>query len=320
MNDAARAILHITDELGVDLDQPALLINAGRENLSGLFPNAAEWQPAQEDKPPEGAYSIVILMAPQQKDETRYLMAAALQQLSRGGTFITAAANDAGGKTLAKMLSGFGLSVSDYSKHKCRVVVTHQPKLARPDQIQTAIESGGPQQRGDGFWSQPGLFAWDRIDTGTATLLHNLPFGLQGKGADFGCGIGVIGQRILQRYKDVEKLTCIDIDARAISCAHKNLAEWKGRTDIRQEDITADFKLPLQDFIIMNPPFHQGKQEAIALGQAFIKKAAKHLKPDGILMFVANTHLPYEEIVQQNFSFTRVLSEKTGFKIIEAVK
>ena len=70
----------------------------------------------------------------------------------------------------------------------------------------------------------------------------------------------------------------------------------------------------------MNPPFHTGKTQMMSMGQAFITHAAKSLKAGGILVFVANTHLPYEAIVAENFSFHRILSENHGFKIIEAVK
>lgn len=320
MTETSRAILHITQELGLETSSSCLLVNGDKNTVASAFQDITVWQPAIDDHFPDGNYNVIVIDAPQQKDEARYLAARALEKLNKGGTLMMAAANDSGGKSLAKMIAGFGVTVTDYAKHKCRVVVTHQPKLARPEMIAAALVSGGMQQRKDGFWSQPGLFSWDRLDAGTNTLLHHLPFSLAGTGADFGCGIGIIAQRILQRYKDVEKLLCLDIDARAIACCHKNLAEWADKADILQADITGDLSLPPLDFIIMNPPFHRGKNEITALGQAFIAKAAQYLKAEGTLVFVANTHLPYEETVQNNFGFHRILSDKGGFKIIEAIK
>ena len=186
--------------------------------------------------------------------------------------------------------------------------------------IKDALQKGGLQQRADGMWSMPGLFSWDRLDKGTDVLLHHLPFALNGYGADFGCGTGIIGQKILQRYKDIKKLVCVDRDIRALEAVRTNLEPWRDKIETRQADLTKPIELPKQDFIVMNPPFHNGKKQSVAIGQAFISNAAKCLKKEGILVFVANTHLPYEKIVAENFSFHRVLSEEHGFKIIEAVK
>jgi 16S rRNA (guanine1207-N2)-methyltransferase len=54
------------------------------------------------------------------------------------------------------------------------------------------------------------VFSWDRIDPGTALLMQHLP-ALSGRGADIGCGIGILARAVLASAK-VEQITLIDID------------------------------------------------------------------------------------------------------------
>lgn len=321
MFDAARAILYSIAEAGLSLPSPVLVINDAAEDLKAALSDAVFWNP-ETDGPEkmQGKFKTVILFAPKQKEETRYLMAIALETLGMGGVFVTTAANEAGGKILAKNLAGFGVAVTDISKHKCRVVWTNEPQRAAKALIAAAKEKGGVQKRADGMWSQPGLFSWDHLDKGTDALLHHLPFSLSGKGADFGCGIGPIGLKLMQRYKDIKSLACLDRDVRALVCCRKNLVEWNDKIITTQADLTKPVDLQDLDFIVMNPPFHTGKKQSAALGQAFIGNAAKSLKTGGILVFVANSHLPYEATLAGNFSFYRILSEAHGFKIIEAIR
>ena len=67
--------------------------------------------------------------------------------------------------------------------------------VTRPETIEgldAAIAAGALQQvEGLDAWSQPGVFAWDRVDPGTALLAQVLP-SLKGAGADLGCGFGAL--------------------------------------------------------------------------------------------------------------------------------
>ena len=320
MFDPGRAVLHSLAETGLNLPSPILVINDFNRDMVSAFENVKFWNPEEEPAEPEGEFKTILLFSPKQKEESRFLTALGLEKLSRGGLLILAAANEAGGKTLYKMLVEFGVPSADHSKHKCRVVWTDKPDMAAKVMIENARRRGDIQQREDGLWSQPGLFSWDRLDKGTNALLHHLPLSVSGLGADFGCGIGVIGLRLLQRYKEIEKLICLDRDARALECCSRNLQQWPEKFETRRADLTQGIDLPKLDFIIMNPPFHIGKKQSVAIGQGFISNAAKSLKQGGTFIFVANVHLPYEQTVAENFSFMRVLSEEHGFKIIEAVK
>ena len=74
------------------------------------------------------------------------------------------------------------------------------------------------------------------------------------------------------------------------------------------------------DFIVSNPPFHQGRADQPEIGCAFIVAAAAALRPAGCLWLVANRHLPYEQVLRENFRKVRTVAEEQGFKVIEAIK
>lgn len=267
----------------------------------------------------DGAYDAVFVLAPKALEETRLLLARALAALKPGGTLVCAAHNKAGGGRLEKMLHEFcAQDVQHLSAHKCRVVWSNAFNYPCTAAL-AALETAGRQRVcDDAFWSEPGLYGWDKIDRGSALLVDHLPPALKGRrGADFGCGYGYLSRAAVQRLEAPFKFYALDADKRAVDLCALNVPEvvpvWV--------DLTAATDVPDNlDFIVMNPPFHEGKKTDAALGQAFIMQAARALRPRGALWMVANTHLPYEAALGQHFSAVEKLFEGQGFKIFKAVK
>ena len=91
------------------------------------------------------------------------------------------------------------------------------------------------------------------------------------------------------------------------------------RATLRWADIRAGgLGLSRLDFVVMNPPFHDGGAEDQALGQAFIARAAEALRPGGSLWLTANTHLPYEAPLKAAFKSVTLKASAGGYKIYEA--
>ena len=140
---------------------------------------------------------------------------------------------------------------------------------------------------------------------------------MKGAGADLGCGIGVLSEAVLASTA-VTRLIGIDLDRRAVEAARLNVAdpraafEW---ADARTLPASGDL-----DFVVMNPPFHDGGQEDRRLGQAFVRKAAEMLKKGGVLWMVANRHLPYEADLNEAFRRVRVVEEAAGYKVFEVTR
>ncbi len=182
-----------------------------------------------------------------------------------------------------------------------------------------------PRPIADGrFLSRPGLFAWDRIDAASALLASCLPTDLAGKGADLGAGFGYLSAEVLARCPGVIAMDLYEAEARALDLARLNLAAPgepapSARLAFHWHDVTAGLA-DRYDFIVSNPPFHQGRADQPELGRAFIAAAAAALKPRGRLWLVANRHLPYEAELAQGFTSVRTVREQDGFKVIEAIK
>ena len=140
---------------------------------------------------------------------------------------------------------------------------------------------------------------------------------LKGAGADLGCGYGALATVVL-RSPAVTSLRLIDLDRRAVEAARKNIEDARASfewADVRTIEAAGDL-----DFIVSNPPFHDGGAEDRRLGQAFIRKAAEMLKKGGTLWLVANRHLPYESELKEAFKRVTPISDGGGYKLFEATK
>lgn len=266
---------------------------------------------------PEGSIDQCLIAAPAGTIERHYVLAHALRALRPGATAIVWAANDRGGARLKKELTALGLqNITEASGDHARLIRGTCPPALSPA-VAAAIAAGGLHYRADiGYWTQPGVFSWDRIDPGTVLLLRHLP-ALSGTGADFGCGIGILGLHGLQSPA-VTTLTLIDLDQRAVAAARKNIHDPRAAFiwgDLRDPSLTLPSAL---DFIVMNPPFHSLGQEDIDLGRVFIARAAASLKKGGVCWLVANRHLPYEAMLQTAFTTLQTHAQQDGFKIIAA--
>ena len=285
-------------------------VGAGAIQVSPLIPGSV----ALEDVG-DGALEAITIAAPAGTIERRYVLAQGLRVLSPGGRLIALAPKDRGGSRLRADLEGLGCTVHETAKRHQRIC-----GVARPDDasgLAAAIAAGAPQRPPAlGLWSQPGVFSWDRIDAGSALLAQTLP-ALSGAGSDLGCGVGYLALRALASPA-VRGLTLIDIDRRAIDAARRNIDD--PRVTFAWADIqAADTPGPL-DFVVMNPPFHDGGAEDRALGQAFIRRAAQMLRKGGRCWLVANRHLPYEAVLADVFSAVNPRGDSGGFKVFEAVR
>jgi 16S rRNA (guanine1207-N2)-methyltransferase len=279
--------------------------------FSPLVPGAA----ALEGEPPQSLAAMTML-APPGTLERRYAIALALRALAPGASLTALAPKDKGGLRVGDELRAFGCAVDEISKRHYRICISERPGVL--NRIDDALETGGPQfVEALKLWSQPGVFSWNRLDPGSALLTENLPI-LAGRGADLGCGAGALSTFALASPK-VAELALIDIDRRAIEAARRNVMDPRARffwADALQDDTG----LKGLDFIVMNPPFHDGGAEDQSIGKAFILRASKTLRKGGVLWFVANRHLPYEAALKPLFRQVALKAGAGGYKVLEAHK
>lgn len=329
---------------------PALFLGARPGAWARLYPQPA-WQCEQPLRPlyealqaqrlpvaaqvEGGDFAITLVLPPRQRDEARALLARALAATHPGGRVVAAAANRDGARSLQADLETLAGPVHSLSKHKCRVLWTMADPahidadrqaqwlaLAQPRRVETGTQ---------GFWSRPGLFAWDRVDPASALLAGQLPATLAGRVADAGAGWGWLAMQVLQRCPAVTAIELFEANARALEPAQRNLEEalagiagMAGRAPpalaVHWHDVATGLPGPF-DAVICNPPFHQGQggAELPRLGQAFIASAAGALADDGQLWLVANRQLPYEGLLRERFRQLRNVCQQGGYKVLQAV-
>jgi 16S rRNA (guanine1207-N2)-methyltransferase len=281
--------------------------------FSPFFPGAA----ALEDAAPQSLDGMIVL-GPPGTVERRCTIALALRALKPGASLTVLATKDKGGSRLAQDLKTLGCAFEESARRHHRICVTQGP--GDPAALAQAIADGAPRLDPElGLWTQPGVFSWNRIDPGSALLLQHLPL-LSGKGADLGCGLGVLSHAVLASEK-VKSVLMIDLDRRAIECCKRNVADarataqWADARKLPKTLATSGL-----DFVVMNPPFHEGGHENQALGQSFIQAAATMLRTGGTCWLTANRHLPYETIMKPLFKRVTLVTEAGGFKIFQAQK
>ncbi|MGF6712627.1 16S rRNA (guanine1207-N2)-methyltransferase [Luteibacter sp. W1I16] len=273
---------------------------------------------------PEGEFGVVMVLPTRQREESRALFAQAMSLAGPGGIVVASVPNAEGARTAQADLALLAGSVSELSKHKCRVFWTRPGAVAEPSLHADWLALDAPQSiEGGRFTSRRGLFAWDRIDTASALLASVLPSDLSGRVADLGAGFGYLACEVIERCAAVSAVDLYEAEARALEPARRNVADAIQRSgraiagSVRWHDVSHGIDAGY-DAIVSNPPFHQGRADDPQLGRAFITAAAKGLAAQGRFWMVANRHLAYEAALDAGFASVRTVVERDGFKVIEA--
>jgi 16S rRNA (guanine1207-N2)-methyltransferase len=169
----------------------------------------------------------------------------------------------------------------------------------------------------EGFQTLPGTFSADGPDRGSVLLARALPAKLGGKVADLGAGWGYLAHEIL-KHPGVKRLDLVEAEADALTCARVNVTDPRAR--FHWADAAAFRPETLLDAVVMNPPFHTGREADPALGTAFIRATRRMLAPDGNLWLVANRHLPYDAVLADCFLEVKDVVGDSGFRVIHAQK
>jgi 16S rRNA (guanine1207-N2)-methyltransferase len=176
---------------------------------------------------------------------------------------------------------------------------------------------GGPVAGPDGLYQQPGMFSETGVDPGSALLAAALPAKLPARMADLGAGGGYLSRAVLDR-PGVVTLDLVEAEGLALDCARLNVTD--SRAAFHWADATRFTAGKAWDGVVMNPPFHAGRDGEPALGRAFIAAAARGLTPQGSLWMVANRHLPYEAELAARFRDIRDLGGNGAFKLYHAAR
>jgi 16S rRNA (guanine1207-N2)-methyltransferase len=139
---------------------------------------------------------------------------------------------------------------------------------------------------------------------------------LAGRVADLGAGWGYLAGEAFRDSPEIAELHLLEAEFSALQCARANVSDPRARfhwTDVIANPGEGGF-----DAVLCNPPFHSGKSTETSLGAGFIQAARRLLAPKGTAWFVANSHLPYEAVLNAAFARVEPLPRQGGYKIFAA--
>ncbi|HSC75121.1 MAG TPA: methyltransferase [Pseudomonadales bacterium] len=169
------------------------------------------------------------------------------------------------------------------------------------------------------FYSKPGLFGWDRIDTGSAFLIDSLQSFLASLDIqpqsllDLGCGYGFL--TLMTRDLPCVRRVATDNNAAALSAIKRNADHYDIAVDVVADDagksLSGSFEL-----VLCNPPFHQGFSVAGDLTDRFLASACRLLSSQGAALFVVNTFIGIEKKAAEHFPVVKILANNGSFKLV----
>ncbi|WP_165855381.1 class I SAM-dependent methyltransferase [Marinobacter sp. JSM 1782161] len=165
----------------------------------------------------------------------------------------------------------------------------------------------------------PGIFSDGRLDEGTALLLGSFNGqAVRGPVLDFACGAGVIGAWLAKRQDGLNP-DAVDVQYQAVDCARATYA----RAGVGGRVWASDGLAAVEDsyrLLVSNPPFHSGVRTDTSMTEAFLRDAARHLLPGGELRIVANSFLPYPELIERHVGPCETLGEDKRFSVYRAFR
>jgi 16S rRNA (guanine1207-N2)-methyltransferase len=222
----------------------------------------------------------------------------AYRLLKPGGTLTMALPKSQGAKRYEKMAQRLFGNITSLSKLK-EWQLSRYVKSDVPSELQVASEPQTFEAVGLELQAHPGVFAAGKLDAGTACLLDVLTQDgllddttLLGKRVlDLGCGYGLLA---LKAALVGAAVTALDDDLLAVKSTAANASHYGLDLRCLHSDVGSALTDEVFDIVLMNPPFHVGKQVDMHVPHAFLATAVKHLADDGVVYIVANAALNYE--------------------------
>jgi 16S rRNA (guanine1207-N2)-methyltransferase len=162
-----------------------------------------------------------------------------------------------------------------------------------------------------------GTFASGKLDAASQLLLAHLPNGAGRRVLDIGAGYGVLGGFLALEGADV---TLLEDDALSVQSAQATLLENGLSGRVLHSDVDSNLEPEEKfDLIVMNPPFHVGRDLRLDVAQEFIRAAQRHAAKNAQVWLVANHFLPYETPLAE-LGRVEVVAREHGFKVLRVGK
>ncbi|MER8481043.1 class I SAM-dependent methyltransferase [Mesorhizobium sp. M1322] len=262
-------------------------------------------------------FDVALVLAGRHRGRNELRIAEAIECVRPGGSIIVAGAKDDGIASLRKRIGELVPLDGQLPKHHGIAFWFRRPADAAV--VAAALRAANPtlllETR---FRTAPGMFSFDKIDTGSKLLVDNLPTDLRGSVADFCAGWGYVAAEVAARSPGISALELYEAEFDALEAAKGNIGNTAAEPNFFWIDLLSEPVERRYDAIVMNPPFHRSRATEPEIGAGMIRAAAKALKPGGRLFMVANRQLPYEPVLAAAFSNHAEIARDGMFKVLAA--
>lgn len=279
--------------------------------------NAGVWLADGTDA--EAAFDLVAAHLPRGRAVAEKLIRDAARALRPGGRFFLVAHKQAGVKSaIAYTRRVFGQAAVVRQKKGYHVAqAVKGPDLTLPpsqgwNSFPTALD-GLPTT----LVSKPGVFAWDRLDDGTAALVQTMEVQPGEAVLDLGCGTGLLALAAARRGA---RVTAVDADLRAVESARRTLDANDAAAEVLISDCAQAVLDRCFDVVVCNPPFHQGVGVAYDVARQMVRDAAAVLRPGGRLHLVSNAFIRYEREMRGLFTEVQEMFNDRRFRVLRAIR
>lgn len=256
---------------------------------------------------------LIVFYWSKNKQEVIFQLTQLLSQAVIGQEILIIGENRCGVRSVEKILQPFGKIYKIDSARRCGLYHFQLRSLAHFE-LSTFWKQYQPEiLEGLTVHSLPGVFSANELDQGTALLISSLNQTIRGRVLDLGCGAGVIGTYLKRKNPAIE-LVMSDIHLMALASAEQTLAANHVSAQVVASDVFSDLNGKF-DLIVSNPPFHDGVDTAYRAVQQLIAQAKWFLRPGGELRIVANTFLPYSDLLDQAFGSHQLVAKTNKFKV-----
>ncbi|WP_066963950.1 class I SAM-dependent methyltransferase [Microbulbifer sp. Q7] len=273
-------------------------------------------------------YSRIVYPVSKEKAAVHYIINQAPAALRDKGELLLLGNKSSGIKTYAqKAAQRFGAEkqLQKHSNDYLSITRSAEPAAGIP-----LDDSDYPQLRQPealaGLYSKPGLFGWNKVDTGSALLARHFGDHVEEaeeiRAVDLGCGYGYLSSQLADLLGKSTRLfiEATDNNAAALLACERNFLERGITGRVVPGDAGSEIEGSSADILICNPPFHQGFQVEGDLTDRFLSQAARILRAGRTALFVVNEFIPLGKKAQGLFQQAQLLEKTKGFCIYRLTK
>ncbi len=264
----------------------------------------------------ETQFDLVCLILPADRGNAlvRFWLERAFAATKPVGRVLVAGDKDKGFERYFKEAKTFFGSAEILERSKgLRVGLLEKTLLEPPVQPQSerfTIEARGLKLECEAL---PGVFASGKLDVASKVLLEHLPNAGGKRVLDIGAGYAALGGMLALEKGNV---TMLEDDWFSVQSIKRTLELNNLNAQVLHSDVDSSLEKDAKfDLIVMNPPFHVGKDVILDVALEFIEAAKRHLAKHGEVWLVSNHFLPYEQPLASLGRVHEVARDR-GFKVL----